>query len=112
VRKLLEQKMDIEKELAASLRAQDPGAAFTAAVLQRVEQPPVVARRRSPWRVPASLAAGLLLVSGALLVERQVQQRRLAAAGDELALALAITSAQLNDVQQKLSRNASKENGI
>jgi hypothetical protein len=104
--------MDIEKELAAALRAQDPGAAFTATVLQRVAQAPVAARPRRAWRVPASLAAGVLVLSGALLIERQVEQHRIAAAGDELALALAITSQQLNDLQQMLSRNESKENGI
>ncbi len=104
--------MDIEKELAAALHAQDPGPAFTAAVLQRVQQAPVAARPRRAWRVPASLAAGVLVLSGALLIERQVEQHRVAAAGDELALALAITSQQLNDLQQMLSRNESKENGI
>jgi hypothetical protein len=105
--------MDIEKELAAALRAQDPGAAFTATVLQRVEQASVPAKPHRTWRVPASLAAGVLLVlSSALLIERQVEQHRIAVAGDELAMALAITSQQLNDVQRMLSRNGSKENGI
>ena len=105
--------MDIEKELAAALRAQDPGTAFTANVLQRVEQAPLAAKPRRAWRVPASLAAGVLLIfSSALLIERQVEQHRIAVAGDELAMALAITSQQLNDVQRMLSRNESKENGI
>jgi hypothetical protein len=106
--------MDIEKQLEAALRAQDPGPDFTAAVLARLARPPVAsARPATRWRLPVSLAASVLLtLVGAALIERQLQQDRIVMATQQLALALEITSEQLNQVQQKLSRNDSQENGI
>jgi hypothetical protein len=109
--------MHIEKDLVSALRAQDPGPDFTKAVLARVARPsaPAVAavRQASRWRLPMSLAASVLVMTlGAWLVDRQLQQQRSVAAGEQLAMALAITSAQLNNVQQKISRNADPEDGI
>jgi ABC-type nickel/cobalt efflux system permease component RcnA len=105
--------MDIEKQLEAALRAQDPGPAFTRAVLARVNANAAPARSVSRWRLPASLAASVLLtLVGAWLIERQLQQDRIVLASQQLALALEITSEQLNQVQQKLSRNEAQENGI
>jgi uncharacterized integral membrane protein len=106
--------MDIEKQLEGALRAQDPGPAFTAAVLAKLSQPAVMTQRpASRWRLPLSLAASVLAaVLGGLLIERQLQQNRIEAASEQLVLALTITSQQLNEVQQKLSRNDSQENGI
>ncbi|MEO6368984.1 MAG: hypothetical protein ABIP38_13455 [Steroidobacteraceae bacterium] len=104
--------MDIERELEAALRAQDPGPGFTAAVLARLQQPAISSRVRR-WHLPVSLAASMLLtLAGALLIERQLRQDRIVVATQQLALALEITSEQLNQVQQKLSRNESQENGI
>lgn len=106
--------MDIENELAAALRAQDPGADFTAAVAARLKRPaaaPVRPVRR--WRLPAAMAASTLLaVFGAGMLRHQMQQQRMAEASQQLDLALAITSAQLNYVQQKLSFNDQVEDGI
>jgi hypothetical protein len=111
---LLEKKMPIENDLAGALRAQDPGPDFTKAVLARVARPPaLVVRKAVRWRLPVSLAASVLLVTmGSWLIERQLQQQRNVEAGEQLAMALAITSAQLNNVQQKISRNDSLEDGI
>jgi len=106
--------MDIEKQLEAALRAQDPGPDFTATVMARLVQQPVINMRATTrWRLPVSLAASVLLtLVGAWLIERQLQQDRIVVATRQLALALEITSEQLNQVQQKLSRNESQENGI
>jgi ABC-type nickel/cobalt efflux system permease component RcnA len=106
--------MHIEKDLVSALRAQDPGPDFTKAVLARVARPSAPAvRPASRWRLPMSLAASVLVMTfGAWLVDRQLQQQRNVAAGEQLAMALAITSAQLNNVQQKISRNADPEDGI
>ncbi len=106
--------MDIEKQLEAALRVQDPGPDFTAAVMARLVQQPVInLRAATSWRLPVSLAASVrLTLVGAWLIERQVQQDRIVVATQQLALALEIASEQLNQVQQKLSRNESQENGI
>ncbi len=104
--------MDIEKELAAALRVQDPGPAFTQAVLTRVSAKAATARP-TRWRLPLSLAASVVFAAfGALLVQRDVQQQRIAQTHEQLVLALAITSAALNDVHQKLSPGQFQENGI
>lgn len=106
--------MDIEKELASALRAQDPGPDFTAAVNEQLRRP--VAKAVRPvmrWRVPAALAASVLLaVAGANLVQRELEQQRLAAASEQLDMALAIASAQLNYVQQKINLTNHLEDGI
>jgi hypothetical protein len=113
VRKPLEQKMDIEKQLEAALRAQDPGPAFTRAVLARVHARTNPVRATKRWHLPASLAASVVLaLLGVLFVQRDIQQQRLAYNHEQLVLALAITSAELNHVQQKLSPGQSQENGI
>lgn len=106
--------MDIEKQLGNALRAQDPGTAFTAAVLAKLAREQAVGTRAAPrWRLPVSLAASIVMtVAGAWLIERQLQQDRVVLASQQLALALEITSEQLNEVQQKLSRNEAQENGI
>jgi hypothetical protein len=106
-------KMDIEKQLEAALRAQDPGPAFTHAVLARVRQPAIAQRFATRWRLPVALAASVLMaLVGTWLIDHQLQQDRMIVARQQLALALEITSEQLNQVQQKLSRNEAKENGI
>jgi negative regulator of sigma E activity len=106
--------MDIEKELAAALRAQDPGPDFTAAVNAQLKRP--VAKMVRPimrWRLPVTLAASVLLaVVGANLVQRELEQQRLLAASEQLNMALAIASAQLNYVQQKINLNDQLEDGI
>ena len=106
--------MDIEKELALALRAQDPGPDFTRAVVARLARPaPQVLRPARRWRLPASLAASVLMVSvGTWLVDRHLQQQRVIEASEQLAVALAITSAQLNNMQQKISRNFDPKDGI
>ena len=97
--------MDIEQRLRASLNAREPEPDFEARVMARlsvVGGATVPSRRRFTWRIPVSLAATTCAVAFALHFHG-VQQRE-ARAGQQLALALEITSAQLNLVQQRLGR--------
>jgi hypothetical protein len=101
--------MDIERQLRDSLAARDPGTQFDDAVLARL----TLARQRPPrrtWRVPAALAATLLVV--AVGVNWHLAEQRQARAGEQLMLALQITSYELNQVQRKLARTESQEDGI
>jgi hypothetical protein len=100
--------MDLESRLRAALRPEDPGAEFTAAVMSRVSAPRPAAKPARRWRVPAALAATLF--AAAFGLHWHVMQQR-EAAGRQLALALEITSHELNEVQKKLVRNGSQENG-
>ena len=107
--------MDIEQRLKAALRPEDPGPDFTSAVLQRVARGEAAAPRRvHHWQWPAALAASVVFaVVGFSMVQELREQHRQQVA-QQLAVALEITSAQLNAVQQRLTRNEQtpKENGI
>jgi hypothetical protein len=100
--------MNLEQQLRDALRQRDPGEDFTAAVMARLardaaapvprEQP---AQRRGYW--PVALAASVLLAGIATQQFLQHRQRERAfAAHVQLEQALAITSAQLQHVQQRL----------
>ncbi|HMA12325.1 MAG TPA: hypothetical protein VKO83_10585, partial [Steroidobacteraceae bacterium] len=70
------------------------------------------ARRRARWHIPFALAASLLVAAvGLVIVQQQREAERLHSA-QQLAIALEITSSQLNLVQQKLNRKQNTENGI
>jgi hypothetical protein len=104
--------MDIEQRLRGSLAARDPGASFDDAVMARLAQPravaPVQPRRRS-WRVPAALAATVL--GAAFGLHWYNVQQREAHAREQLMLALQITSYELNQVQRRLVRTETQEDG-
>jgi hypothetical protein len=101
--------MDIERQLRDSLAARDPGAEFDDAVLARLARAPELPRRRN-WRMPAALAAAVLAAVFGL--QWHFEQQRQARAGEQLMLALQITSYQLNQVQRKLASTATQEDGI
>jgi hypothetical protein len=109
--------MDIEESLRRALRAEEPAPDFTGRVLARVARSQVqaaqpLARRRSRWQLPLALAASVVVaVAGLGIVQQQRESQRLQAAR-QLALALEITSSQLNQVQQKLIHTPNQENGI
>jgi len=101
--------MDIERQLRDSLAARDPGTEFDDAVLAKLAR----AGQRSPrgtWRVPAALAATLVAV--VIGVNWHLTQQRQQRAGEQLTLALQITSYQLNQVQRRLARTETREDGI
>jgi hypothetical protein len=103
--------MDIEESLRRALRAEEPAPDFTQRVMARVAAQPQ-ARRRARWQVPLALAASCVLAVVALgIVQQQREAQRLHSA-QQLAIALEITSSQLNQVQQKLNRTQDMENGI
>jgi hypothetical protein len=103
--------MDLEQSLRAALRPADPGADFAASVTSRIALQER-RRRRARWRVPVALAASLLVAAIGLVIVQQQRAAERAASARQLAIALEITSAQLNHVQQKLNRNGNEENGI
>ena len=109
--------MDIEESLRRALRAEEAPPDFTNRVLARVANDQVraaqaQARRRSRWQVPLALAASVVVaVAGLGIVQQQREARQLQSAR-QLAMALEITSSQLNQVQQKLNRTQDQENGI
>ncbi len=104
--------MDIEQRLRGSLAARDPGTAFDDAVMARLaRQQAVVAvqPRRRAWRVPAALAATVFAAAFGLHWHN-VQQREVHAR-EQLLLALQITSYELNQVQRRLVRTETQEDG-
>jgi len=103
--------MDIEESLRRALRAEEPPPDFTSRVMAMVAVT-AQARRRARWQVPLALAASVVLaVVGLGIVQQQREAQRLHSA-QQLAIALEITSSQLNQVQQKLNRKQTTENGI
>jgi hypothetical protein len=110
--------MDIERSLQAALRPVDPDANFASGVLERVARedlarPQQARNGRARWQMPLALAASLMVATvGLQIVMQQREERRIEAARQQLALALAITSSQLNQVQQKLNPDTPMENGI
>jgi hypothetical protein len=102
--------MDIEQRLREGLAARDPGPDFEAAVMARLAKQPVQPPRRGfGWRVPAALAATVFAVGFGL--HWYIEQQRAAQARAQLLLALQITSYELNEVQRKLVRIDTRENG-
>jgi hypothetical protein len=107
--------MDIEQRLRESLAAREPPASFEDAVLARVQAArPLAAavRRRPAWRWPAALAATVL--AAAIGLHWYDSQQRAEQSYEQLVLALAITSNQLSEVQQRLVRpepQSTQENG-
>ena len=103
--------MDIEESLRRALRVEEPPPDFTQRVMARVNAQSQ-ARRRARWHLPLALAAsGVLAVVALGIVQQQREAQRLQSA-QQLAIALEITSSQLNPVQQKLNRGQNMENGI
>jgi hypothetical protein len=103
--------MEIEESLRRALRVEEPAPDFTQRVMARVAVQSQ-ARRRARWQVPLALAASCVLAVVALgIVQQQREAQRLQSAR-QLAIALEITSSQLNQVQQKLNRTPTTENGI
>jgi hypothetical protein len=103
--------MDIEDSLRRALRAEEPPPDFTSRVMTRVAVQPQ-ARRHSRWQVPIALAASLVLVVAGLGIVHQQREARRMHSARQLAIALEITSSQLNQVQQKLNPRPNMENGI
>jgi hypothetical protein len=106
--------MDIEKDLRSALARREPSADFAEAVVARVRaQATAETRRRAPvWRVPAALAATVL--AAVVGLHWHAERQRAAESRDQLLIALAITSHQLDQVQQKLVRTEptnAEENG-
>ena len=108
--------MDIEQQLRDALRPDDPGPDFTNAVLQQVARREVAAARRlRQWRWPAALAASVAIAVVGFSMVQELREQQRAQVAQQLAVALEITSAQLNAVQQRLNhndQNVQKENGI
>ncbi|MFO1503674.1 MAG: hypothetical protein U1F39_07635 [Steroidobacteraceae bacterium] len=103
--------MDIEESLRRALRVEEAPPDFTGRVMARVEAR-AQAPRRARWRVPMALAASLLLVAVGLGIAQQQHEARRRQSAQQLAIALEITSSQLNQVQQKLNHRPNTENGI
>jgi hypothetical protein len=105
--------MDIERSLQAALRPVDPGADFAAGVMARIAVEQQARRRRARWQMPLALAASLIVAAvGLQIVMQQREAQRIETARRQLALALEITSSQLNQLQQKLNPDKPTENGI
>ncbi len=102
--------MDLEHQLRERLRAQDPGPDFAAGVIARLETPLAAQRpRASSWRIPVALAATLVAVAFGL--HWHLERQRVSDAQAQLTLALQITSYELNEIQRRLARTDTQENG-
>jgi hypothetical protein len=106
---MLEMDMELERSLRRALRAQEPRSDFTSRVMTRVS-PGARSSRRFRWGMPAALAASLVVAAAGLGILQQQREAGGLEAARQLAIALEITSSQLNQVQRKLDRT-SKENG-
>jgi uncharacterized protein YlxW (UPF0749 family) len=101
--------MNLEQQLREALRPRDPGEDFTATVMARIPVDANVplprkglARRRSYWSF--ALAASVLLAFfGTQQFLQNRQRERAFAAHVQLEQALAITSAELQQLQQRLN---------
>lgn len=91
--------MDIEEQLRAALAPREPRPGFDERVMSRLKVGKPTPARRA-WRIATALAA--TLVGVAFAVHWQLVQQRERHAGEQLLLALQITSFELNHVQQKL----------
>jgi hypothetical protein len=107
--------MTLENRLREALRPVDPGAGFADAVLARAQQPQQMQELQRParrWQIPVALAASLLVaITGLQLLQQQRERARALEAQQQLQIALAITSAQLTRIQQRLSARDNEENG-
>lgn len=103
--------MDIEKSLQLALRPEEPSPDFAARVMARVANA-ASARHRPRWHMPVALAASLVLAAVGVRTVMQQRAAEQAHSAQQLAIALEITSSQLNQIQQKLNRPRSMENGI
>lgn len=112
--------MDIEQRLRESLAAREPAEDFEDAVMARLAKAhagaataPAAPRSRRPvWRWTAALAATVM--AAAFGLHWHAEQQRAARNHEQLLLALAITSYELDQVQQKLVRTdetGEEENG-
>jgi hypothetical protein len=102
--------MDIEKSLQLALRPEQPPPDFSDRVMARVATQSK--SRRSRWQLPLALAASLVVVVAGLGILQQQREAQRLQSAQQLAIALEITSSQLNHVQQKLNRTQNMENGI
>jgi hypothetical protein len=104
---------DVDRLLRRAFRRQTPPPEFVERILARLDEPaaraaPPARPARSPvWRAVATLAAGVALAVAVAVAASHYDARRRAAADAErakqdLAVALEITSAKLNDVQQMI----------
>lgn len=103
--------MKIEESLRQALRAEEPRADFTNRVLTQVSANAQAPRLRR-WRLPAALAAALVMATIGLGVMQQQREAQRLNSAQELAIALEITSSQLNQVQRMLNRRTTTEDGI
>jgi hypothetical protein len=101
--------MSLEERLKKHLQPVDPGADFADRVLQRLSASPGASKTLAPAPRRAAprwaLAASVLLAVGAgVLIHQQREHDRGAAAAQQLALALEVTSRELETLHQHLDR--------
>jgi hypothetical protein len=96
--------MNLETELKAALRRQNPGPGFANRVIAAA-----VPRRRTPIAVWAAAMAAMLVAGVALYNE--YQQRRAERATEQVMLALRITSEKLNVARAKVLKIDAPEKG-
>lgn len=98
---------EFEAQLRATLKRRPAPDGFAERVLAKTAAPPAMMQRRSPWRVPVSIAAAVLVSFGAIGAWRQheAELRRAEDAKRQLLLALEITSEKLAVVNQVLDRS-------
>jgi hypothetical protein len=89
--------MNLEDRLRHRLRRVDPEPDFAARVLARLDAP--ARSSMSRWALAASL---VLAIGAGAIVQHERSQGRAAAAGRDLAVALELTSRQLEHVHQRL----------
>lgn len=93
--------MNLEDELRAALRREDPSAGFAARVVARAhfKPAPKAARPRMMW---AAAMAAMLVVG--FVGTSEYRQRKAERAGHEAALALRIAATKLNMTRDKVLR--------
>ena len=99
--------MNIEDELRAALRREDPPPGFAARTVARAESPaPRVIPIFQPFRMPRMIWAGglaaLLMVGFA--VTSEYREKKAERAGREATIALRIAAAKLNMTREKVLR--------
>jgi len=97
--------MNLETELKAALRRQNPGPGFANRVVAAT-----VPRRRTPIAVWAATMAAMLVAG--IAINNEYQHRRAERASEQVMLALRITSEKLNVVRAKVLKLETPEEDL
>ena len=94
--------MNLDDELRAALRREDPSPGFARRVVARAQSTPAPKASRRPAMLWAAAIAAMLVVG--FTVESEYRQMKAERAGRDAVIALRITAEKLNQTRDKIHR--------